>query len=276
MPEAVTTWRESLWVGETVGSLSEVQWVTSAPEIGDAPQAVDATNLGSDAMTYVRGLPDYSGDLVWELNAQQYSRGEDGNLGRLQALDGREVYAERRMPMAQAKVRVRGVLSLAMAGSEVNGIIKLTLRITPTEPYRVIEYTSYSGYAISYYSGIYVDGAFVSLEGAPSTMTRVYQGGSIGSSMPVRTLAYVSGQSSYALSVPDGYEMRGWCTDRYGEGAFLMPGDRAVSVDSTVRLYPNLVPASAGGGRMLSTAPSEARALDVEAEAGSVGEEGSR
>ena len=276
MPEAITTWRESLWVGETVGSLSEVQWVTSAPEIGDAPQAVDATNLGSDAMTYVRGLPDYSGDLVWELNAQQYSRGEDGNLGRLQALDGREVYAERRMPMAQAKVRVRGVLSLAMAGSEVNGIIKLTLRITPTEPYRVIEYTSYSGYAVSYFSGIYVNGAFVSLDGAPSTMTRVYQGGSIGSSLPVRTLAYVSGQSSYTLSVPDGYEMRGWCTDRYGEGVFLMPGDRAVSVDSTVRLFPNLVPVSAEGGRMLSTAPSEARALDVEAEAGSVGEEGSR
>ena len=250
MPEAITTWRESLWVKEGAGDYVEVKWVTSAPEIGDSPQTVDATNLGSDAITYVRGLPDYSGDLVWELNAQRYSRGLNGNLGLLQSLDGKEVTIERRMPMAGARVRVKGVLSLAMAGSEVNGLIKLSMRLTPTEAFQVLAWTGGSGRAVQYYSGIYVDDVLVTLDGAPSSdaINMVYGGGSIGTTLPVRTLSYVSAQySGGTLSVPSGYEMKGWCTDRYGDGPVLMPGDRAVSVDRTVYLYPNLIPVSGGG-----------------------------
>ena len=232
MPEAVTTWRESLWIGPTSASLSEVRWVTASPEVGKPNSTVDATSFDSDAMTYIRGLPDYSGDLAWELNAQHWQNAQ-GNLRYLLSLDGQEVFVERRMPLVGVRVAFKAVVHVSAMGAEVNALQKLTLRATPTTVAEIAAWTRASGYGVVYYSSCYIDGALVNC-GTYTAMTDAYHGGSIGQSFTVRAVASVSG------APPEGYAFAGWCEDSYGDGRVYQIGDTIRTVDQSARLYPYL------------------------------------
>lgn len=230
MPEAVTTWRESLWIGPTSSSLDEVRWVTASPEVGKPNSTVDATSFDSDAMTYIVGLPDYSDDLVWELNAQHWTN-VPGNLRYLLSLDGQEVFVERRMPLVGVRVAFKAIVHVSTMGAEVNALQKLTLRATPTTPATVSQWTRASGYAMKYYSSCYIAGVLVNC-GTYTQMTSVYQGGSIGGTYTVRSFADVT--------APEGYVFSGWCEDAYGDGRVYQVGDRAKTLDQPIRLYPYL------------------------------------
>jgi len=232
MPEAVTTWRESLWIGPTAGSLAEVRWITASPEVGYPAHVIDATSMDSDAMTYVPGLKDYSADLTWELNAQHWSNAP-GNLRYLLSLDGQEVNVERRMPLVGVKVAFTAIVRVAASGSSPNALHKLTLTATQTSASTVSEWTRALGYALRYYSSCYIDGELVNC-GEYTEMTEVYHGGSIGNAYVTNVRAGVSD------SLPEGYEFVGWCDDAYGDGHVYRVGEYVRTVDQGVKLYPYL------------------------------------
>lgn len=232
MPEAVTTWRESLWIGPTSSSLAEVRWITASPEVGYPTHNVDATSFDSDAMTYIPGLKDYSADLTWELNAQHWSNAA-GNLRYLLTLDGQEVVVERRMPLVGVKVTFNAVVHVTASGASVNAIQKLTLTATQTSASVVSAWSRAGGYGVVYYSSCYVDGVLVNC-GDYTGMTDAYHGGSIGQSFTVRAVSSVSG------APPTGYAFAGWCEDAYGDGRVYQIGETIRTVDQGARLYPYL------------------------------------
>ena len=139
MPEAVTTQHETLWIGVNRSAMVRVPYVVSSPEIADPVQPIDATNLASDMKVYIPGIRDYSGDLVWEANSQYYRPGE---LRDLLAMDGCHVYAERRMPMVGMRVAVEGEASVSMSAADPDGVQRVTVRIAPTAPMSVEEWSS--------------------------------------------------------------------------------------------------------------------------------------
>lgn len=138
MPEAVTTQHETLWIGVNRSAMVRVPYVVSSPEIADPVQPIDATNLASDMKVYIPGIRDYSGDLVWEANSQRYRPGE---LRDLLAMDGCHVYAERRMPMVGMRVAVEGEASVSMSAADPDGVQRVTVRIAPTAPMAVEEWS---------------------------------------------------------------------------------------------------------------------------------------
>ena len=138
MPEAVTTQHETLWIGVNRSAMVRVPYVVSSPEIADPVQPIDATTLASDMKVYIPGIKDYSGDLVWEANSQYYRPGE---LRDLLAMDGCHVYAERRMPMVGMRVAVEGEASVSMSAADPDGVQRVTVRIAPTAPMAVEEWS---------------------------------------------------------------------------------------------------------------------------------------
>jgi len=138
MPEAVTSQHETLWIGATRSSMRRVPHLVSSPEIAPPAQMIDATNLASDRMVYIRGLKDYSGELVWEANSQYYRAGE---LRDLLALDGCDVYVERRMPMVGVRVSLRGRASVSMSAASPDSIQRVTVRIVPSSAMEVEEWS---------------------------------------------------------------------------------------------------------------------------------------
>lgn len=138
MPEAVTTQHETLWIGVNRSAMVRVPYVVSSPEIAGPVQPIDATNLASDMRVYIPGIKDYSGDLVWEANAQRYRPGE---LRDLLAMDGCRVWAERRMPMVGARVCIEGEASVSLSAADPDGVQRVTIRIAPSAPMAVEEWS---------------------------------------------------------------------------------------------------------------------------------------
>jgi hypothetical protein len=138
MPEAVTTQHETLWIGVNRSAMVRVPYVVSSPEIADPVQPIDATNLASDMRVYIPGIKDYSGDLVWEANSQRYRPGE---LRDLLAMDGCHVWAERRMPMVGARVCIEGEASVSLSAADPDGVQRVTIRIAPSAPMAVEEWS---------------------------------------------------------------------------------------------------------------------------------------
>jgi len=127
MPEAYITQGETLTINGTA-----ITKVVSSPELGATPNKLDATNLSSQMMTYIPGLPDYSGELVWTLNADPYST-SGGNTAVLNALDADTEYT---VVVTKARLGVSitftGYVSWAFAAASVNAVQQITLKITPT------------------------------------------------------------------------------------------------------------------------------------------------
>lgn len=138
MPEAVTTQHETLWIGVNRSAMVRVPYVVSSPEIAGPVQPIDATNLASDMRVYIPGIKDYSGDLVWEANSQRYRPGE---LRDLLAMDGCHVWAERRMPMVGVRVCIEGEASVSLSAADPDGVQRVTIRIAPSAPMAVEEWS---------------------------------------------------------------------------------------------------------------------------------------
>lgn len=109
--------------------------IVSSPELGSTPSKLDATNLASEMMTYIPGLPDHSGELTWTLNADPFSE-SGGNTAVLNALSPDTEY-----PIVVTKqrlgvtIRFTGYVAWAFAAASVNAVQQITLTITPTSGY---------------------------------------------------------------------------------------------------------------------------------------------
>ena len=109
----------------------------SSPEIGSTPSKIDATNLASTQMIYVAGIPDYSSELTWTLNADPLSSAA-GNTAILNGLDTDTVYEVKvTKPKIGAQITFSGYVSWAFGAASVNGLQTIVLKITPTSPFTV-------------------------------------------------------------------------------------------------------------------------------------------
>lgn len=256
MPEdapAITTQYESLWIGTSFayGSLKEINWIVSSPELSATPPRVDATHFCSEQRTYVVGLPDYAVDMEWVCNCQA-SANPRGNLAQLMELDPDTVYCvERRLYAAGVNVRIRGRISWSLRGAAVNGIQQVTIRVTPEADLTIVPVETYQGKATVYYAGSMIGGSTVVLEidgqAASGYNNTLLSYGPIPSRQTVRTLAEVGSamEPAAAITVPSGYTFGGWCEDPIGEGRIFQPGDRVFAPYAPLRLYPVLIPVEA-------------------------------
>lgn len=172
MPEAVTTHHETLWIGVNRSAMVRVPYVVSSPEIAGPVQPIDATNLASDMRVYIPGIKDYSGDLTWEANSQYYRPGE---LRDLLAMDGCHVWAERRMPMVGVRVCIEGEASVSLSAADPDGVQRVTIRIAPSSPLAVEEWSGDTSDGYLYRirtnnTGVNVQRVDVSYGGRPLSM----------------------------------------------------------------------------------------------------------
>ena len=130
MAVAYLTQGETLTINGTA-----IPKIVSSPELGSSPSRLDATNLASEMMTYIPGLPDHSGELTWTLNADPFSE-SGGNTAVLNALSPDTEY-----PIVVTKQRLgvtisfTGYVAWAFAAASVNAVQQITLTITPTSGY---------------------------------------------------------------------------------------------------------------------------------------------
>jgi hypothetical protein len=136
MPEAYLTQGETLEI-KVSNSWKNIGKIVSSPEIGSTPSKIDATNLASTQMVYVAGIPDYSSELTWTLNADALGTA-NGNTAVLNSLSSDTVYNIR---VTKAKIGAvitfDGFVSWAFGAASVNGLQTIVLKITPTSPFTV-------------------------------------------------------------------------------------------------------------------------------------------
>lgn len=130
MAVAYLTQGETLTINGTA-----IPKIVSSPELGSSPSRLDATNLASEMMTYIPGLPDHSGELTWTLNADPFSE-SGGNTAVLNALSPDTEYTvvvtKQRLGVS---ITFTGYVAWAFAAASVNAVQQITLTITPTSGY---------------------------------------------------------------------------------------------------------------------------------------------
>lgn len=130
MAVAYLTQGETLTINGTA-----IPKIVSSPELGSSPSRLDATNLASEMMTYIPGLPDHSGELTWTLNADPFSE-SGGNTAVLNALSPDTEYTvvvtKQRLGVS---ITFTGYVAWAFAAASVNSVQQITLTITPTSGY---------------------------------------------------------------------------------------------------------------------------------------------
>lgn len=130
MAVAYLTQGETLTIAGT-----NIPKIVSSPELGSSPSKLDATNLASEMMTYIPGLPDHSGELTWTLNADEFGT-SGGNTAVLNALSPDTEYAiEVVKTRLGVKISFTGYVSWAFSAASVNAVQQITLTITPTSGY---------------------------------------------------------------------------------------------------------------------------------------------
>ena len=130
MAVAYLTQGETLTINGTA-----IPKIVSSPELGSSPSRLDATNLASEMMTYIPGLPDHSGELTWTLNADPFGEA-GGNTAVLNALSPDTEYTivvtKQRLGVS---ITFTGYVAWAFAAAIVNAVQQITLTITPTSGY---------------------------------------------------------------------------------------------------------------------------------------------
>ncbi len=137
MAIAYITQGETLTIGGT-----EIKKVKQSPELGSAPNKIDATNFASEMMQYVPGLPDHSGELTWTANAMTYTE-TDSNVAYLASLSADTEYAiVVTKPTVGVTISFTGFVSWAFSAASVNGLQEITITVTPTSGYTYAAYSA--------------------------------------------------------------------------------------------------------------------------------------
>lgn len=196
--------------------------VKSTPEIGESPNTIDVTHLGSDVHEYILDIPDQaSSTLTFTMNAQPYtaeSTASDGdqvsNLGLIQLLNKTAtyeftiLYPQNRIGFKQT-AQWTWSMGAGAVGSPMDLILTLIPRGTP-----VPIYLTSTKYAVSY-----------SANGGTGSMTDAteYSG---GDSVTVK---------ASTLTAPTGSVFASWNTRADGTGVSYDAGDTfAIYEDTTL------------------------------------------
>ncbi len=277
---AVTTQYEALIIDSKV-----IKNVVSAPELAQAPERVDATNLSSSRRSYIPGVPDYGEELTWVVNAQ-INDNPTGNLSRLKALDPEATHQiERRLFGANVRCIFRGYVRWSLGGASVNGIQTITITVTPTTRFSFStqrkdpdteEGSTLPGYGCQYYGYCIIGGerVYLQVNGADAGDSGLDTIGYVNfAQRPAFTLSgLASDMRVSSVDPPEGYEFLCWCEDPVGEGPRYLPGEKFGVGCVRTDLWPVLVPVQPqaslaspllSGGLQGPTPGSEALGLSV-------------
>lgn len=110
--------------------------VKAVPEVGEAPERLDATSLTSSIKEYINDIPDWSSTLDFSMNAQPFLDNpagvSDSNLNLIDALSRTETYKWTIIyPALRRKVEFYGEWSWRMGAGAVSTVMEAILSITP-------------------------------------------------------------------------------------------------------------------------------------------------
>lgn len=196
------------------------QEVKSTPEIGESPNTIDVTHLGSDVHEYIMDIPDQaSSTLVFTMNAQPYTAvavSDDGdkvsNLGLLQMMSKTAVYDFIILyPQNRIGFKQTAQWTWSMGAGAVSSAMEVMLTLIPRGTPVPIYMTS-TEYNVSY-----------NANGGTGTMTDStdYSGGDL-----------VTVKAS-TLTAPTGSVFASWNTRADGTGVSYDAGDTFAIYENT-------------------------------------------
>lgn len=131
---AISSYNAKLMKG--TGSGSSITWtqllpVKTTPQIGGAPEQVETTTLDDAMQTYINGIQ--------TAEAMEFTANYDGEkYDTLKALEGKTtpyaVWFGNNGDGAAGKFKFEGQLSVYINEAEVNGVLEMTVSITPGTP----------------------------------------------------------------------------------------------------------------------------------------------
>ena len=197
------------------------QEVKSTPEIGESPNTIDVTHLGSDIHEYIMDIPDQaSNTLAFVMNCQPYEEvttDTDGdkasNLGLIQMMSKTAVYDFIILyPQDRIGFRQRAQWTWSMGAGAVSSAMELNLTLIPRGTPVPIYLTS-STYSVTY-----------DANGGSGTVAdaTAYSGGSEAVVKP-----------STGLTAPQGMVFASWNTKADGTGVSYDPNDTFVVFENT-------------------------------------------
>jgi len=197
------------------------QEVKSTPEIGEQPNTIDVTHLGSEIHEYIMDIPDQaSSTLLFTMNAQPYAAAttaSDGdkvsNLGLLQMMSKTAEYDFIILyPQDKIGFKLRAQWAWSMGSAAVSSPMEVNLTLVPRGTPVPIFLTS-STYAVTY-----------DANGGSGTMTDSASPYSGGTEVAVK---------SNAFTAPTGKVFAGWNTRADGTGASYDASDTFVIFEDT-------------------------------------------
>ncbi len=131
---AISSYNAKLMKG--TGSGSSVTWtqlvpVKTTPQIGGAPEQVETTTLDDSMQTYINGIQ--------TAEAMEFTANYDSEkYDTLKALEGKTtpyaIWFGNNGDGAAGKFKFEGQLSVYINEAEVNGVLEMTVSITPGTP----------------------------------------------------------------------------------------------------------------------------------------------
>ena len=207
---AVATTGESLWIEDDSGNLKEVVEIKSSPALMRTPQKLDCTHYKCSVMTYKDGIPDLGSDLSWTANV--VPRGSpNSNLELVSGLNrtkNRKIVVK--LPLARCMIVLNGQVSWGLAARSVNGILDLTISVTPSSDFSIVSLNE--TYRVTYNGG--------SATGTV-TDTDAYTPGDEVEVKPSTGLTYA------------GHQFVEWNTSADGTGKGYQPGESFMIFDNT-------------------------------------------
>ena len=199
---AVSTSGESLWIEDDEGELVEIVEVKSSPAFARTPQRLDSTHFKSSVMTYKDGIPDVGSDLSWTCNGVPAGvpKSNIDILNGLSRTKVRKVIVK--LPLVGKMIVIYGQVSWGFAPRSVNAITDITVSLTPSSDYSVIDLNE--------------------------TYSLTYDGGDATGTVSDET-AYTPGEEVEVKAATGltytGYTFAGWNLSADGRGRMYMPGE---------------------------------------------------
>ena len=200
--------------------------VKAVPAIGESPQKIDVTHLGSQAHEYIKDIPDFSGDLTFTMNAQPYISGgavDSSNLNLIETLDKNGTYQFMVLyPALNQQVTILGDWSYEMGAGSVSSAMEINFTIIPRSAPVFSDY-GVNSYVLSY--------SPVSTSGT-GTGEMASKTSAVGNKLVTGTCTFTP---------PSGMVFGSWNTSADGLGATYDQND-SIDMDANYTLYAIWVP----------------------------------
>ena len=185
--------------------------VKTTPSVGESVSKVDVTNLDSQTMEYIKGVPDISEEMAFTMNAMPVGA-SSSNYDLLSQLDKNGTYDWRiNYPQLGIKVTFKAQFVYSLGGGAVGSPIESTLTLIPKST--PVRSPMLDTYTVSY-----------DANGGTGTMTDASSPYDVGATVAVKVNTFVKASEQFT----------GWNTQANGSGASYDDTD-------TFKIYNNVI-----------------------------------